>query len=145
MLVMRIALLATLWVVSGCSASSGDGSDSPRPSRDPASLTPASLRPSLIPDPATGSPGPFELSASFIDPVVAEIAHLANVAVDEVVVRSAESLTFPDAGLGCPVPGMVYAQVQVEGYKIVADVGGKTFDYRGTRPGSFRRCTTGGG
>ena len=144
MLVMRIALLATLWVVGGCSASSGDGSDSPRPSGDAASLTPASQRPIQLPDPPTASPGPLDLSAEFVDPVVADIARFAGVPVDQVVIRSTESLTFPNAGLGCPVPGMVYAQVQVEGFKIVADVGGKIFDYRGTGPGRFRRCTPAG-
>jgi hypothetical protein len=144
MLVMRVALLAALWVVGGCSASSsGGGTDSPRPSGDGASLTPASLQPSLVPDPTTpGSPGPFDLPASMVDPVVAEIAHLANVPIDQVIVKSAESLTFPDGGLGCPVPGMVYTQVQVDGFKIVADVGGKTYDFRGTGPDRFRQCTT---
>jgi hypothetical protein len=34
--------------------------------------------------------------------------------------------------------------VLVEGFRIVAKAGGTTYDYRGTGPDSFRRCTTGG-
>jgi hypothetical protein len=145
MLVLRIALVAALWVVAGCSAasSSGSGTGSPRPSGEGASLVPASARPSRLPDATTsGSPGPFELPASIVDPVVAEVAHLAGVPADQVVVKSAESLTFPDGGLGCPLPGMVYTQVQVEGFKIIAEVSGKTYDFRGTGPTAFRQCTT---
>lgn len=134
MLVLRIALLATVWVAAGCSAGAA--------SHEPASLTPASATPSPAPD-ATGaaSPGPHDLPASIVGPVVADIARISGLPADQVTVVSAESVTFPDAGLGCPVPGMVYAQVLVEGFKIVATAGGTTYDYRGTRPGAFRRCT----
>ena len=53
---------------------------------------------------------------------------------------SAEAVTFPDGGLGCPEPGMAYTQVMTDGYKVVATAGGKTYDYRGTGS-TFRRCT----
>ena len=144
MFVLRITLLATLWVVGGCSASSG-GSDSPPPSRDTASLTPASGQPSQLPGASPGSFGPIALPSAYVEPVVAEIARLTGVPVDQVVVRSGEAVTFPDGGLGCPMPGVVYIQVQVEGYKLVAEAGGATFDYRGTGPGRFRLCTKTGG
>lgn len=137
-MVIRIALLATVWIVAGCSAAA--------PSRDTGSLTPASVGPSRVPDgSAPTSPGPFDLPASIVDPVVAEIARVASVPVDQVMVISAESVTFPDAGLGCPLPGMAYTQVQVDGFKLVAEAGGTTYDYRGTGPGTFRRCTNGTG
>lgn len=143
LMVVRIALFAALWLVAGCtSASSGSAPRSPDAaavSPDVAgSLEPASLQPSPAP---TASPGPFDLPATVVDPVVADIARLAALPVDQVTVRSAEVITFPDAGLGCPVPGMIYTQVQVDGYKIVAVAAGTTYDYRGTGPGKFRLCT----
>ena len=55
-------------------------------------------------------------------------------------VISAEAVTFPDGSLGCPQPGMVYTQALVDGYKIVAEAGGKTYDYRGTGS-TFRLCS----
>lgn len=135
---LRIALLATIWMVCGCSSSGSGGS-----------LRPASVQPSDAPTAGltsgpTASPGTNDLPASIVDAVVADVARIAGVPVDQVTVVSAESVTFPDGGLGCPEPGMVYIQVLVEGFKIVAEAGGTTYDYRGTGPESFRRCTGGG-
>jgi hypothetical protein len=138
MLVVRITFLAALAILAGCSASSGG---SPPGSRG--SLTPSSEQPSRIPEasPPAGS-GQLNLPASVVDPVVAEIARLANVSIDQVTVRSAEPVTFPDAGLGCPQPGMAYTQVMTDGFKVVAEAGGTTYDFRGTAADLFRRCTT---
>jgi hypothetical protein len=74
-----------------------------------------------------------------IDPVVADVAQRAGVPVDQVTVISAEEKTFPDGSLGCPVPGMAYTQAIVDGYRIVAEAGGTTYDYRGTGS-TFRLC-----
>jgi hypothetical protein len=130
----RVALLAAIWIVSGCSAAgSSDGTGS---------LGPSSSEPSAIPDDtgaASSSPGVLDLPASVIEPVVAEISRLSGVPVAEVSIVSAEAATFPDGSLGCPVPGMAYTQMVTDGYRIVADAGGTTYDYRGTR-NSFSRC-----
>jgi hypothetical protein len=126
MLVMRITLLAAVWVVAGCSAtSSSDG---------PLELS------SNQPTQESAGPGAVDLPASVVDPAVAEVARLAGVPVEQVVVVSAEAVTFPDGSLGCPQPGMVYTQALVDGYKIVAEAGGKTYDFRGTGS-TFRLCT----
>jgi hypothetical protein len=138
-----VALVAILFLLAGCSAASnGSPRSTPQaagPSTDAAgSLQPAGAQPSREP---AGSPGAVSLPASVVDPVVADVARLAGVPVDQVVVQSAEAVTFPDGGLGCPVPGMAYTQVQVDGYQVVAVAAGTTFDYRGTAPGTFRLCT----
>jgi hypothetical protein len=129
----RLAMLAALFVVVGCSAASA-------PSGGTSSLSPASVRPSPIPEgSASVSSGPLDLPQSVIDPVVADIAKTAGVPVGEVVTVSAQPVTFPDGSLGCPQPGIAYTQMVVDGYKIVATAGGQTFDYRGTGS-SFKRC-----
>jgi len=43
--------------------------------------------------------------------------------VDNIVLVSAQSVDWADSSLGCPQPGMVYAQVITQGYKIVLRVG----------------------
>jgi hypothetical protein len=123
---------ATIWLAAGCSQAGGSGG----------SLRPASDQPSVVPAANPGPSGTIDLPTSVIDPVVAEIAADAGVPVEQVHVISAESVTFPDGSLGCPQPGMVYPQVLVDGYKVVAEAGGTTYDYRGSG-GTFRRCTTG--
>ena len=133
MLIARIAVLAVVWVVSGCSAASSSRNDT-------GSLTPSGVQPTHIPDTASpGSSRTIALPDSVTDPVAAEIARLASVPLDQVTVISAEAIAFPDGGLGCPLPGMQYPQVQVDGFKIVAQAGGVTYDFRGTGS-TLRRC-----
>jgi hypothetical protein len=120
MRILSLTLLAAAWVVGGCSAAS------------------SSVQPSQVPG---GSPsGNIALPTSVIEPVVADIAKLAGIPADQVTVISAEAVTFPDGSLGCPQPGMAYTQALVDGYKIVAEAGGKTYDFRGTGS-TFRQCT----
>ena len=120
MRILSLTLLAAAWVVGGCSAAS------------------SSVQPSQVPG---GSPsGNIALPTSVIEPVVADVAKLAGVPADQVTVISAEAVTFPDGSLGCPQPGMAYTQALVDGYKIVAEAGGKTYDFRGTGS-TFRQCT----
>ena len=148
-IVRLVAMLGTALFVGGCCLAAPQGGAGPTAA--------ASVRPSPVPDasviasfetnhpssPASNhasSPGVIGLPPSIVDPVVAEIARVAGVPVERVTIVTAEPVTFPDAGLGCPLPGVGYPQVQVDGYRIVAEVDGRTYDYRGTGPGSFRRC-----
>jgi hypothetical protein len=125
---------------------SGSASGSAAPS-DPTASDPmaSGLRP-VTPapgSPGAGSPGTGSgsLSAAIIDPIVADAAGNAGVPVSEVSIVSAKAVTWPDAGLGCPLPGMVYPQVLVDGYQVIVQVGQQTIDYRGSSAGKFRVCT----
>ena len=90
---------------------------------------------------SSGSPAPIvDIPPSVLDPVVADAANRAGVTPDQVVVVSAQSVTFGDGSLGCPQPGMAYTQMVVDGYKIVAEANGMTYDYRGTG-NNFKLCT----
>jgi hypothetical protein len=44
---------------------------------------------------------------------------------------SFEDVVWPDGGLGCPTPGMVYTQVMVEGYRILLQHQGQVYAYHG--------------
>ena len=121
MRILSLTLLAAVWVVGGCSAASS-----------------SSVQPSQVPGEKPS--GTIALPTSVIEPVVAEVAKLAGVPTDLVTVISAEEVTFSDGSLGCPQPGMVYTQALVDGYKIVAEAGGKTYDFRGSGS-AFRQCT----
>jgi len=135
MVAVRIALVAVLWITIGCSASSSSGGSGPP-------VTPGAQPTRGQPAGSSAGPGSLDLPTSVVDPVIAEIARVAGVAPEEVVVISAETMTFSDGSLGCPEPGMMYTQALVDGYKIVAEAGGMTYDYRGSGTGDFRRCTT---
>ena len=160
---VRVALLTTLLAVAACSAAGPGATTSPAaPTTSPAapitsaaalSATPPPAEPSVQPTrvpartpviPPSTAPGKVGLPDMILDPVIADIAGKAGVPIDQVTIVSAESVTFPDGSLGCPVPGNVYIQVLVDGYKIVAEAGGKTYDYRGSGPGRFRQCDRAG-
>jgi hypothetical protein len=72
----------------------------------------------------------------------ADLAGRLGVPVDEVTLVSATEVTWRDSSLGCPQPGMNYAQVLTDGSRIVLAVGGKQDQYHsgGQRPPFF--CAT---
>ncbi len=41
------------------------------------------------------------------------------------------AVTWPDGSLGCPQPGMMYTQVQVDGLLILFSAGGQIYEYHG--------------
>lgn len=138
----RIALIATIWLIAGCTAAGGPASASPYHSLsvDPSAAVKPPLQPIRDPS-ASMTPGVIDLPPSILDPIVDEIAGLAAIPRGEVIVMVAQAVTFPNGGLGCPKPGVMYTQVTVDGYIVVAVAGGVTYDYRGSAPGVFRRCT----
>jgi hypothetical protein len=86
-----------------------------------------------------------------VDPVAAELALLAqrraasvfDVPADEVEVVSVRAYRWPDASLGCPLPGETYTPVQIDGYRIVvADISGSQLAFH-TNFEQLRPCDPG--
>ena len=79
-----------------------------------------------------------------VDQAVADLATRTGTAPADIVVVSAEAVTWPDPGLGCPQPDMRYRQVPVDGALIVLSIDGSVYPYHsgGTRPPFL--CTTKG-
>lgn len=130
-IVRMIAGLAMILVVAACSYAATSGGPS---------LMPASDQPTQISASGGTAPsGTDHLPASVTDPVLADISRRSGVPVDQLTIVSAEMVTFPDGSLGCPQPGMAYTQVVVDGYKIIVDAHGTTYDVRGSGD-AFRLC-----
>lgn len=47
----------------------------------------------------------------------------------DINVKSAQSVEWPNASLGCPKRGVLYIQVITPGYQIILESNGKEFDY----------------
>ncbi len=147
--VRRIGLVASIalagLVAAACTASGGGPSADP--SGSAAVSTPATTDPAasglvpVTPDPGSPGSGSGSLTPAIVDPILADAASRAGVPVSEVTLVSAEAVTWPDGGLGCPLPGMVYPQVVVDGYQVIVVADGRTYDYRGSGVGKFRLCT----
>ncbi len=74
-----------------------------------------------------------------------DVAAELNVDVETLRLISVESVQWPDASLGCPQPGMVYAQVITPGWHLIfADSAGNEYDVRVPKQGdAFIICEQG--
>jgi len=91
--------------------------DRPPPARTGAPADPPA------PKIATESKSPVDIARH----VVADFLALPE---DEVTLVSVESKDFGDASLGCPAPGMSYAQVITPGHLVIVEADGRRFDVR---------------
>ena len=103
--------------------------------RSPANLTPKQ----------ESSPPKTAVPKGILDPILKDAAKLANVPGEQLVIVRAESVVWNDGSLGCPEPGMMYTQALVNGYWVIIDAAGRTYDYRVDSGGSFRLCPEGRG
>ena len=58
-----------------------------------------------------------------------DLAQRAGVAFEAIQLLSVEAVQWPDASLGCPQPGMMYAQVVTPGFRLVLEAEGTQFNY----------------
>ena len=67
-----------------------------------------------------------------------------GVPIEEIEVVEAERMTWADSSLGCPEPGMMYAQGVVDGYRIVLSVAGTEYPVHSGETGDPVVCRPGG-
>lgn len=70
----------------------------------------------------------------------ADLAQRSGIPADQIVVSSVQAVTWPDSSLGCPQPGMAYAQVLTSGYLILLEAGGDVYEYHASRTASVFYC-----
>ena len=101
----------------------------PKP-RDPALQATPLTSDEPPPPPGTRVPPPFDPAISaMIEAARADLARRKSVAPDAIELVEVRSVIWGDGSLGCPMPGMAYPQVQVEGLFIRFRAGGHIFDY----------------
>ncbi len=105
------------------------------PTRAPALPGPmATQTPTAVPEAPDSTPTPVPAQAV---PLVAlaldDLKTRLGPASEEVVVTAVESVEWRDASLGCPQPGMLYAQVITPGYRIVLAAAGREYVYHTDR------------
>jgi hypothetical protein len=59
------------------------------------------------------------LPEAILGPILNEAAKLAGVPVQQLVIVRAEAVVWNDGSLGCPEPGMEYAQALINGYWVL--------------------------
>jgi len=72
---------------------------------------------------------PPELTG-IIGTTVEDLSHRLGVDLTAIRVVAVEEVTFSDASLGCPQPGMNYAQVVTDGMRVILEAKAVFYDYR---------------
>jgi hypothetical protein len=70
---------------------------------------------------------------SLVEKAKADLAQRLSISASDITVLDAASVTWPDASLGCPQEGMLYAQVLTPGYLIRLQTGDQEFEYHASR------------
>lgn len=86
--------------------------------------------------PAEGIPG----SQAALAAAVADLVKQIGIPADQITVASVEPMQWPDASLGCPQEGMMYAQVITPGYLVVLEAQGQTYQYHTDQRGTAVLC-----
>lgn len=100
-----------------------------RPSPSPAARRPLQSPAAKLPAKGADLSGADGVVAA----AVADAAARGGVPVEAVRVVQVEPRDWPDSSLGCPRPGMGYAQVITPGYLIILEAGGQTLEYHADR------------
>ncbi len=95
--------------------------------------------------PSAPLPTPAEPAGSILSSLPAQaavriVAAELGLSPDAITVESVEELDWPDASLGCPQPGMVYAQVITPGHRVIVVAGGQRYAVHLDANGRGRIC-----
>ena len=113
------ALLAAALLLGACSAGDGTGDTVPASSESPpVTEPPAAPPPTSAGRTYDGDTYPTEL-AGHVALAVDDLAARLSVSTVDITVVTVEEVVWPDGGLGCPRPGMVYPQVLTDGLRIL--------------------------
>jgi len=139
---MLMLLIAGALLVTGCGAEPGqtgagstsEPTETPTSPGSPASGVPSPTASQPLPTPsATGSQ--VQVPATLLEQIRADAAQRAGVTPDAVQVVSSTAQTWNDGSLGCPKPGENYIQVMIDGFQVIVQAGGRTYDYRTSQTG----------
>lgn len=65
----------------------------------------------------------------FIDRAKKDLAKRTGIPGEKIVLKQMQAVSWPDASLGCPQRGRVYALVVTPGYRLVLSDGTTDFEY----------------
>ncbi|MGD8402485.1 MAG: hypothetical protein PVJ21_02415 [Anaerolineales bacterium] len=68
-----------------------------------------------------------------IDKAKEELSQRLSIELTEISLTKAEEVVWSNASLGCPQPGMVYAEVLTPGYLILLEVNNMVYEYHASR------------
>lgn len=151
----RILFLSLFFALAGCQIQASSLGSSPEMAED---LPLETSAPSPVPEDTPTVPSPtselpndhpvsdiqirFE-SSGILELAARDLAARLDVDLNVIKVLSIQFMEWPDGGLGCPFPGMEYAQVVTPGYRIVLSYEGEVYIYHTNAEGQIVLCQDG--
>ena len=71
-----------------------------------------------------------------------DLAKRLSISLDLVTIVDARDVTWPNSSMGCPQPGMVYADVLTPGYLIILHATDQDFEYHAGKNAEIFYCET---
>jgi hypothetical protein len=108
----------------------------------PAAGTPVTEEESVPPQP-TPTAGGTRVGSSeqqIVELAKEDLARRLDLSVSQIRLISIEAVEWLDGSLGCPQPGMMYAQVITPGFLIVLEAAGQSYEYHTDRNCSVVMC-----
>jgi hypothetical protein len=85
----------------------------------------------------TSNPLPID---KFVQLAKRDLASQLTIDIDQISLVEAVEITWPNAALGCPSPGKVYAAGLVPGYQVKLEVNNVAYDYHLDQTGLYVLC-----
>jgi hypothetical protein len=111
-----------------------------RPPAAPAAPNTAGEAPAPAASPTTTPEETMTIENPLVGQAIADLATRLTIAATEIKVVSVEEVTWPDTSLGCPQPGMAYAQVLRDGVRIILSAGDVQYHYHSSTEGPPFLC-----
>ena len=89
------------------------------------------------PSPAVARPSALQV---LVEDARQDLAKRLSVPLTGVSVARTKTVVWPNASVGCPEPGMAYADVLTPGYQIVLKAEDREYEYHSSRTGGLRFC-----
>ena len=77
---------------------------------------------------------------ALIESAKADLAQRLSVSASQINAIEIKEAVWPDTSLGCPQPGIAYAQIPTSGYLVILEVAGNEFEYHVDIHGNTLYC-----
>jgi hypothetical protein len=139
-LMVAVCLLMAACATPGSPTTASPGAEATLPPQ--ASPTPIELRVETVAE----TPAPtLEVTPDPVlyQPAINALAQMLALSPEEIVLREAETVEWPDASLGCPLEGEEYGQIPVPGFRVILEAGDQTYELHTGQEGRSVLCKDG--
>jgi hypothetical protein len=102
--------------------------------------TTATKMPERVPPTDAFPPITGEVPGELLDSILKDLSERTGIPREMIVIIEDQAVLWNDGSLGCAKPGEFYTQALVNGYRVILEINGETYDYRASDRGYFFLC-----